>query len=256
MPGRYGSGYSVGQLYNAGKSAYATGQRLYGQYQAVQAAFAPAKVGRPRKAPVAAAIKQTALKSYLDKTYEKKCGVEVKQFLSADTALAPSTTLATLISPYQNIAQGLTDVTRLGNSIEVKKMKIHCNFTGHATLLSRVRIIVIKQSAMQGAVPNVADVLETTTNIKSYYALDNDSSYTILKDFTFEMTPLSTNDAQSQYTWKYTYKPKGCHSIRYLQADTTGVIADMIHGNINIKIMHDGGQPTGSFNFLAEWVDS
>lgn len=203
----------------------------------------------------AAAIRNTQLKSYLDRTYEKKCGVEIKQVLSGDTAAAPGTTLATLISPFQNIAQGLTDQTRTGASLEIKRLRVRLMLTGHATLMSRVRIIVIKQGQMQGAVTAVANVLDNPAVIRSFYALDNNADFKVLKDVTFEMTPLSTNDAHTFKTWYYDYKPKGCHFIKYTQANTDGTIAAMIAGNVNIKIMYEGGAVTGSFTYNAEWTD-
>jgi len=253
--GRSG-GWDIKRAYATAQSLYDTGQNIYSGAQAVKTAFSNAKPGRPRKPAVGAALKQTALKSYLDKTYEKKCGVEVKQFTDNDTTTSPGTSLSTLISPFQGIDQGLTDVTRLGNSIEVKSLRFKLLLTGHATLMSRVRIIVIKQGAMAGAVPAGSDILELDSDIKSFYTMDKNKQYSILKDVTFEMTPLSTNDAQTFKTWNFNYTPKGCHSIRYLQASTTGGIGDMIFGNINIKIMYEGGAPTGRFAYRTEWVDS
>lgn len=230
-------------------AAYATMQNVLGQVRGFK--------NTAQRLTAAQALKKTVLKSYMDKTYEKKCGIEVKQKLLGTTAVVPTTSLATWYSPFQAISQGLTDETRIGNSIEVKSLHFRCDFYGHATLLSRVRIIVCKQGLMQGAVPASADILEDPNDIKSYYALNKDTPFTIIKDTTFELTPLSTNDSMSQKTWKFTYKPKGCHLIRYLTSSTTGLVSDMIQGNLSFKIMHDGGLPSAAnFLYKTEWVDS
>lgn len=242
--------------YYGAVKAYNTGAGIYNQVNAARSAFAAAKPGAMKGPALGQQLKNTKLKSYLDKTYEKKCGVEVKQLQPVAASVGPTSTLATWFSPYSGIAQGLTDQTRIGNSIEVKKLQVRCNFVGHATAVCRVRIIVLKVGLMTGGVTASNDVIETSTDIQSFPALDCDSPYKILKDVTFKLTPLSTNDVNTTKYWKYTYAPKSCHAIRFTQADTTGVVGDITEGNILLKIMHDGNQPTGTFNFRAEYVDS
>lgn len=219
---------------------------LYAKKQA-QARASPSQV-----------LKGTRLLSYLDNKYEKKCGTEIKQFFSATVTGTPTTTLATLVSPFVGIAQGLTDSTRIGDSIEVKKLRIRFTIRAGAasTAVSQVRIIVTKQGLMAGAVPTSNDILQTDTDIRSFYSQNKNETFQILEDRTFTVTPLTTNDDKTRYTWDYVYTPKGCHSIKWVSGDTTGVIGNMILGNICVKTMYEGGTaPALDFYVHGQYVD-
>lgn len=209
----------------------------------------------------AKAVNATPLKSYLDRTYQKKCGTEIKQ---TDFATNPSitTSLATFYSPFTGVAQGITDSTRLGNSIEVKSCQIRATFTCGATSSSAttVRLMVIKQNQMQAAALTGAAVLQDATNIRSARTLDQQRSFTILKDFMFKLSGVNAGDKDAVYHWNWTYRPKTCHSIKWTQADTTGAIGNMLEGNLQIMVMYEqtsgvASGPTSLVYFRTEWVD-
>ncbi len=220
---------------------------------------------RPGKAKVSAAqaIKNTNLASYLDKKYEKKCGVEIKQVDNAVTAASTTTTCAALSGgqPFVGIAQGLTDSTRIGNTIEVKSCKFKVNFYAGAasTGVTNVRIIVCKQSQMQLAALTGAALLQDPTNIRSPLIMDKQRSFSVIKDFTFKLAAFSSGDAASSKSWTWTYRPKHCHSIKWTQADTTGVIGNMLEGNLIVMVFHEqsGAVSVPSYNLYtrAEWTD-
>lgn len=209
-------------------------------------------------ASTAQLLKTTPLASYLDRRYEKKCGVEVKQFFTVTATGTPSTTLATLVSPFVGIAQGLTDSTRIGDTIEVKRLSIRFTIRAGAasTACTQLRIIIVKQGMMQGAAPTSSDIIQTDTDIRSYYAQNRNEPMKILSDRTFFVTPLTTNDEKTRYQWDYVYTPKGCHSIKWVAGDTTGTIGNMILGNICVKTMYEGGTaPAIDFYIHGEYVD-
>lgn len=204
------------------------------------------------------AVQSTALGSYLDRRYEKKCGTEVKQFYQVSSTGTPTTTLATLVSPFAGIAQGLTDSTRVGDSIEVKSMRIRFTIRAGAasTACTQLRIIITKQGLMAGAVPTSNDILQTDTDIRSFYAQNKNENFKVLSDRTFVITPLTSNDSKTRFVWDYVYKPKGCHAIKWVSGDTTGVIGNMIKGNICVKTMYEGGTaPAVDFYVHGEYVD-
>lgn len=216
--------------------------------------------GKGRVTP-AKAIANTKLKKYLDRTYEKKCGVEVNMRYATGTP-AITTTLATLESPFVNIAQGLTDAGRIGSQVEVKSYKITAQF--HAGTISTaptlVRIIVCKQGQMQGVALTGAAVLLDPTNIRSPYLEDKQRSFTVLKDFTFMLSGFNSGNKDTYKRWVWTYRPKHCHAIEWDTADTTGAIGAMLKGNLQLLIMYE--QPTGVASgptcrtySTAEWVD-
>lgn len=208
----------------------------------------------------AKAIQSTNLGRYLDKSYVKKCGVEVKQ---QDTAAAPAitTSLATYQSPFLGVVQGVTDASRVGNSFEIKSLRLHCTFAAGATSTgcTLVRVMVFKQGQMQLAALTGAAVLVDPTNIRSDYIVDKQRSFTVLKDFTFKLSAFSSGDEHTTYRWNWTYRPKGCHKMTYTQADTTGVIGDVLGGNLQIMVMYEqtgvASGPTSACYYRCEWVD-
>lgn len=203
-------------------------------------------------------VGKTRLASYLDKRYERKCGVEVKQNQAAALATAVTTTLASYLNPYMGIAQGLTDVTRSGSSIEVKSLQLNLNFFagGASSTPTMVRMIVVKQSIMQNAVLAASVILESPGTINSPYALDKSRSFTILKDKTFVLGGLTQGLPSAIKQIKWTYRPKRCHQIKWTQADTTGVVGNAIEGNIGVFLMYQGATaPSFDYYFRANYVD-
>lgn len=235
----------------------------YGKQAGAVASYLLSKKPGKAKASAAQAIKNTNLASYLDRKYEKKCGVEIKQVDNAVTAASTTTTCAALSGgqPFVGIAQGLTDATRIGNTIEVKSCKFKVNFYAGAasTGVTNIRIIVCKQSQMQLAALTGAALLQDPTNIRSPLIMDKQRSFSVIKDFTFKLAAFSSGDAASAKSWTWTYRPKHCHSIKWTQADTTGVIGNMLEGNLIVFVFHEqnGAVSVPSYNLYtrAEWTD-
>jgi hypothetical protein len=223
---------------------------------AVNYLFQKAK-GRFSAPAPSAVIKGTKLKSYLDRTYAKKCGVEVKQ-LDVVGSYTATSTLATFASPFLNIVQGIDDADRIGASFEVKNCPINVTMYAGAASASAVfvRFILVKQNRMQQAALAAGSILETSTNIRSPYALDVTKSFTILKDKTFKLSALTSGEDSAFKQLKFTYTPKGCHECTFTQADTTGVIGNMTEGNLQLMIMYQGATaPTLDFWCRPNWVD-
>jgi len=206
----------------------------------------------------AKALTNTALRSYLDKRYQRKCGVEVKQVDVLANAVALTTTLTAYVAPFTAIAQGLTDSTRTGASVEVKALrtKITVQAGAGSTAPILVRMIWVKQGKMNGAVMAASNILTTTTNIRSAYSLNADESFTILKDVTFTVSGLSAADSDGVKYIVWDYEPKSCHSITWTQADTTGVIGNMLEGNVELYWMYEGATaPTYNLWARSQWID-
>lgn len=206
----------------------------------------------------ATVVSGTRLASYLDKRYERKCGVEVKQVQNFTLGTALSTTLTHLTNPFSAISQGTNDVTRVGSSIEVKSLRLRMNVKAGAASAtpSMVRLLILKQQVMQGAVPAVGSILETTSSVMSPYTLDKTRSYTILKDVVFKLGGNTQGFTNAIKSIKWDYRPKHCHQIKYLQAAATGAVSDMTYGNIAIYIMYEGTTaPTVDYYTRANYID-
>lgn len=209
-----------------------------------------------RSTKVNQAIKGTQLQSYLDKNYQKKCGVEVKQFDVATGAPVASTTgLNYFATPLINIAQGLTDTTRIGDTVEINSIQFKIDmYAGAAsTAPTKVRLIIVKQATMVGAIPTPAQVLLNANNIRSFPILDKVVGFTVLKDVTFNLAAFSSGENSSVKRFIWNYYPKHCHSVKWAQLDTTGVLANMIYGNVTLYWMHENTSGAASAPSLVYW---
>lgn len=241
------------------KQGKALVRRNYGDAAVVpyKSLFSAASKAPPSRTP-AAVLAKTPLKSYLDRTYAKKCGVEVKQVDVTAASAAVTTTLTSVITPYVGIGQGLTDSTRSGNSLEVKNCEFNLNFFAGAASASAVlvRVMLIRQLQMQQINITGAAVLQAPTDIKSPILLDKTRSFQIIKDQTFKLASLTGGDADSIKRWKFNYVPKGCHEVEWIQSDTTGAVTNMLQGNLALLVMYQGATaPIFDYYVRAKWLD-
>jgi len=224
---------------------------------AVSQLLAPDKPSQAKTSP-ATVLNNTRLRSYLDKRYARKCGVEVKQIDVIQTSNTIATALANETNPFDAIAQGLTDVTRIGNSIEVKSLTWNCHIKANtaSTAPAIVRVIVVKQGDMNGAAIPIGQILEVTNNVRSPYSLNKADSFTVLFDRTYTLASTTSGSPSTYKHIKWTYRPRHCHEIRWTQADTTGALANMLHGNVAVYMMYEGAsQPDHSSYFRAQYID-
>lgn len=244
---------NAANIFAAAQGAY----DAWGRYRpAVQAAGAawqdfmsasgdkPPGVARPP--PVSSLIKNTKLKSYLDKTYAKKCGVEIKRFLSGGVGgVIPTGTLTAIQQIPQNLAipQNLTDSGRTGNSIEIKSLDFRMTIQSNAGALAttRFRMFAIKVGeVLPGAVPSAAQILNSTTSVRSPLVIKDEQQvpYTVLKEWNVSLAqPGAATNMRQDITWKY--QPKGCHAIRWIDADNTGLVANIYSGAIVLYYMFE-----------------
>jgi len=221
-----------------------TAQR-FGPNAGKVAAFLLKKATKSAKAVVAPSslLKGTALKSYLDRSYQKKCGVEVKEYEIVSN-FTVGTTIAAAFNPLEGqIAQGLTDQNRIGAKVEIKQIKFRFTFNNAAasTCPTRLRLIVLKLGEMNGTNPAASLVLQTGTNIRSQYTQENDQTrnFTIVKDKLIKLSGLNSGDSNVVKDWSWNYRPKGCHSLEFNSSDTAGTLANMTRGNFLFYMMYE-----------------
>lgn len=254
------------------KTARSATSMVVGKYYgptagAITGALLKKVTAKSRNAAVAPAqlLQGTRLKSYLDRRYAKKCGVEVKQLQYIPGPGLIGTTLATQFNPLEGtIPQGTTDSTRIGSRIEIKRIQMKFKFSALAASTGpcQIRFIFLKVGDMAGTNPGSGSVLISPGNIRSMYLQENDQTraFTIIKDKTFKLSAVSSGDQTITKEWSWTYKPKGCHSVEWLTSDTTGSLANMTKGNFLGYIMYEsvpvaGQQPTLYQYTNVEWVD-
>ena len=191
------------------------------------------------------ALKGTKLKSYLDKTYAKKCGVEVKHYQNILPPIAPGTTLSSL-SEYPSslfVPQNLTDSGRVGNTIEVKSLKLRMTVAANAlaTQSTRVRMFLVKMGQVgPGVTVPPSQLLWLPGSIRSPQVLKDETTipFTVLKEWAFDLSPLNTN-GNDRRDITFTYVPKTCHHIVWQDVDTTGDIVNITNGAIVLYAMFE-----------------
>lgn len=250
-----------------GAKALATAQAFKkGQYSQVldelQTLFA--KRQQSAKVSATATLQKTPLKSYLDKTYQRKCGVEVKQVSIGPTVTPALTNVLTAIvgtTFNMGIAQGITDQTRLGNTIETKSLELRLTVDTNVgppnNVDTLVRIMLVRFANMaSGVVPNPNQLLYTTGDIRSFKALDYVQNSTIIKDWKFTLAPPGNHGTSKSIT--YYHNPKGCEETKWNIADTIGNLANLEKGLYCLYAMAEnatGLYPTISFTARFNFVD-
>lgn len=205
--------------------------------------------------------KKTAVRKYLDKTYVRKCGVEVKRQLDAITYTL-SGTLATLTGTITSgMATGVSDIQRTGNSFELKKWTTKLLFRNPNTAVntSYVRLFLIKVGRNSGLMPTGSEILLNSTSILSPLVSTADNvvsgNFTILKEINFSLAPYG-NAGQDKLI-SINYYPKGCHEVKFTTGDTLGSSGNIIEGGLALYGMSSG--VATPLNTLAasvlEWVD-
>lgn len=206
------------------------------------------------KLSTAKALKSTSMGRYLDKTYVKKCGVEVKHYQNNSATFAIGTSFGTGTGTVQPqdlaIPTGLQDSNRTGNTIELKALK--CNFTltinAASTLPVRVRLMMVRLGQNAGSPPTGGQLLWSPADIRSlrFDKREVNRSYTILSEKNFLLTPTALGSGRSRIDFSWNYFPKGCHEVVWLDTDTTGAVANITKGQIYFYSMYETAGVAGA----------
>ncbi len=100
------------------------------------------------------------------------------------------TAAGTDLTAITSVAQGLTETTRVGNSIRLKNMQLRM-YGFHNSAGSDVqwlRLIVFRDTMQQGVAPTVAQLLEGTSHVLRFLERDQDHRFNILRDKVWTMS--------------------------------------------------------------------
>lgn len=100
-----------------------------------------------------------------------------------------------IVALTDQLAQGVTDVTRIGNSIKAQDLQVRLamNFTSSATVLGlhcRMMLIVWKDNAQLNPI-SAAKIFESATNLYSPLNKDYTDQFVVIKDKFFSMNNAS-----------------------------------------------------------------
>lgn len=187
---------------------------------------------------VSTKLKSTPLKSYLDKNYEKKCGVEVKYRSILPTYIPLGTTMVPIIKFNSLIALGTGDQSqRVGNRLETKSLGIHMQFnTANTTYDTRIKLYLVRQPQTELLDLPASEIMYNPADILSFPNLDKTRSFTILKSWDFTLSPIGVKGNRLEIS--YWHNPKSCEVTEWLTVDTTGASTNMTKGLISLMAMY------------------
>jgi len=144
-----------------------------------------------------------------------------------------STTLSGLPNPT-TIAQGLTNLTRLGRAITIKSFRVRINLIPDPTATDpgEIRIVYWLQKYPNGSLMTPSEYLQTVTNIQSFRQVDQ-SGYRVLYD---KVHSFSMADFRNKYL-TLSLPLKGT-IVEWNEADTLGNSANLRQGYIRGAIMY------------------
>lgn len=118
------------------------------------------------------------------------------------------TTLASVLNTgtvtyLSGIAQGITDITRVGNKILIKDILVRLQITHNpaGSVPSSMRIIFFASRQVNGVLPTIAEVLQSASQL-SPLNRDNTKQYVILKDYLFSTIPATETDIMVRKFYK------------------------------------------------------
>lgn len=232
----------------------------YVRGKATEAASYAAKVLLGKDSPVtpAKALADTGMKKYLDRTYQKKCGVEVKQLVTAG-AISPTTTIALGYQPFVDLPTGELSSERTGDSIEIKDVKLRMVLTNSSTTVPTfVRLMWVWVRNYNGSSVSVSQILNTTTNLISPYTIDEGRGVQVLRDKTIALG-VSTSDTSRKlvnFGLSNAKHFKSCKAVRWTRASLTGSNTDLLEGFLALYVMAADATITGIVYYAnAEFVD-
>lgn len=156
------------------------------------------------------------------------------KYLDTSNGLAPTLASPSIVN-LSLMAQGLTDSTRIGNSLLAKSIQCRIRLvlsnelTGtYGSSWSSVRVILLVDKLQGGTPPTIAQIMESTSNNISMANKDYTDRFTIIKDKMCNFSPQtlyygSTSPTFGVCDFKF-YKPLDFH-IRYLGAGATNADA-------------------------------
>lgn len=135
------------------------------------------------------------------------------------------------------LPQGKAFGTRTGKGAYLDCLSIEGVISaGAAGVVTKARLLVVRDSQGAGALPTILDVLQTATS-NSQYNSDNLERYEILLDRNWVL--LGAAGATSESAFAIEELVQVTDMIWYTKTDTTGVIADIEKGAVSVITIGD-----------------
>lgn len=197
----------------------------------------------------------------------KIVGVEKKYLDTIETSTVISATTGTISGAVLNIAEGSSDVTRVGNKITVTNVNVRIHFnvadmTTAAFQNRNVRFILYIDRQANGSAPQPTEIISIPGGIseKSYRNLDNLDRFVILRDKFIHLPMISTNALHTLTgpSPVYTFNKKVECAVHYNGA--TGALTELRSNNIAFLLVPDVPVTAQAISFTSltriKYIDS
>lgn len=177
------------------------------------------------------------LKGYALLKLKQKLGLnpESKYVDVAGTTTATGTLVSRIAAP--TIAQGNTNQTRNGATVRISKVETRISIVAHPTATTPTTIRIIQVRNKRAASVQVADILQTTTDIASPLQSDYAANgVVILKDMVVCLGTATGGDGCQWVEW--THQGLSDHMV-WPDSDTTGLPSAVEQGCISTYWMVD-----------------
>lgn len=169
---------------------------------------------------------------------------------AANSSLSANSSTTVFISP---VPQGTTSITRIGSSCQITSVQLKCDFhmqaANTASSPPAIRVLVLCDSEVNGALPATADVLDTTTITDITLApynitqLGPKQRFKILYDYRGHLQ-ITARDSSASPFYIYDdvilgFKKPIKRRLQYGAAATSGAIAGCIKNSIILMLMAD-----------------
>lgn len=166
---------------------------------------------------------------------------------------ATSITTAAVIFSLSDVTQGVTDNTRVGDTLLPKRLYIKMNFVGADVPANIMRVVIFRWNmSTVSDVPGLSEILESTAQpVLAPFAQDNRQRFTMLYDRTWVLNPNAasqTNSIVAMKTLKLAKKP-----IQFNAGTVDGMF------KIYALFVSDSGaitHPTVAFSSRLNYTDS
>jgi len=189
-------------------------------------------------------------------------GVDEKKYLDVGPVTAASiATNGTVIDSFNKIPQGTTDITRVGNKVNITnwnmRIAISLDDAGTGQIINgNVRCIFYVDKQCNGATAAATDILTSAASITSFRNMDQVDRFIILKEKWIHLTVASANalhTMEGSSRW-YNFSKKLNLPVHF--SSTTGAITEIRSNNLGVLFISDLASINLTYKSRVKFVDA
>jgi len=142
------------------------------------------------------------------------------------------------------VPQATTDITRIGNKMFLKNIRIKGRVTlPTATTFDQVRIILYKDMQTNGAAAGVTDLLASADE-NSFLNMNNTGRFKVIKDKIIDLNPVIGVSSTSNTPYVRQFKMNHKANCRIDYSSNTGAITELRSNNYAVLVISTNGLAT------------